>query len=307
MLLNMWRDIKQADVVFLQPVFSSYVPVALFYARLFGKPLLLSPRGSLRHWCLQSGSRFKTTWLKLFIEPLNDRIYWHATSQQEADEIRTIYKDAKIFCIPNGVDIKEFEDFSLLSPKEYMKKFTNKDMECKGIIVSMARLHKVKGFDILIDAFKIIINKFPEAVLLIAGQDAGEKDALLKQIKILHIEDRVFLIGQIDGRDKADFLANADVFVLPSHNENFGIVCAEALAAETPVVASRSTPWCEIEHNNCGCWVDNTPEEIAKAVTTVLVSDYREMGKKGREYIFDKFNWKNIALEFKKTFELIIH
>ncbi|MBI4683271.1 MAG: glycosyltransferase, partial [Nitrospirae bacterium] len=264
-------------------------------------------RGSLRHWCLQSGSRFKRTWLKLFIGPFADRIYWHATSQQEADEIRAIYKDSRIFCIPNGVDIKEFKDFSLLTSKEYMKRFVNNDMECKGIIVSMARLHKVKGFDVLIDAFKIIIDRFPEAVLLIAGQDSGERDTLLKQIKRLHLEDKVFLIGQINGRDKTDFLANADVFVLPSHNENFGIACAEALAAGTPAVASRNTPWSDIEQLNCGLWVDNTPDELSKAIMIIIESDYRKMGKMGREYIFDKFNWKNIALKFNKTFELMIH
>ena len=67
-------------------------------------------------------------------------------------------------------------------------------------------------------------------------------------------------------QEKVDFFVNADLFVLPSHNENFGLVYVEALAAGTPVVASKNTPWEEVEDANCGKWVNNCVVETAKAM-----------------------------------------
>ena len=302
MLKGLWRDIKDADVVHVQSIFSLPSPMGLFYSKVFKKKVLLSPRGSLCEWCFNEKTMFKKLWLKFLINPFVKNVKWHATSTKEKKDIKSIFPNAEVVVIPDGVNIKEFSNPKILSPKEFMQKFAKVNLSPDKIIVSMGRIHKVKGFDILIKSFKEILKKYPNAVLLIAGKDDGELENLKKLIKKLNIEDKVFFPGPLYKENKRDFLANADVFALPSHTENFGIVYVESLAAGTPIIASKNTPWEEVEQYNCGKWVENSVEETLKAIMEILKKDKNELKKKSIEFA-KKYDWDNIAEEFKKIFK----
>lgn len=305
LFLNVWKDIKKADIAHIQAIFNTPVPISLLYAKLFKKPIVLSPRGSLGEWCIGNGSRFKTMWLNYLLKPLVKNITWHATAEQEKDEILTHYPDAKVAIIPNGIEYDKFQISNFLSKNEYIKKFTNQDCEPNKIVVSMGRLQKKKGFDILIDSFLETLKSFPNSILLIAGSDEGEEENLKKQIKTLNLENNVFLVGNISGQDKIDFLANADLFCLPSHNENFGNVYVESLASGTPIVASKMTPWSEVEDYECGKWVKNSIEETSKAMNEVLKKD-REMMRINSKKLAFMYDWKTIANNFKILYESIL-
>jgi glycosyltransferase involved in cell wall biosynthesis len=302
--LNIWKDIKQADVVHIQGIFSTPTPISLFFATLFKKPILLSPRGSFCGWGLNQGSRFKSLWTKLFISPFNSSIYWHATCQQEKDDIVKQFPDARVFIIPNGIDIKAYSYVNFLSKEVYLQKFTQQTITPSKILVSMGRLHKVKGFDILIKAFITVRDTYTDAVLLIAGKDVGEKQALDALIKEHNLSKNVFFVGEISDQDKIDFLANADLFVLPSRTENFGNVYIESLAAGTPIVASLNTPWQEVNATNCGKWVANTTEATSNAMLELLSQD-RELMRINAKAMSNNYEWKTIALQFKNLFEEI--
>lgn len=301
------KDIEHTDIVHIQSIFHSSAPIALYYANKFKKPVLLSPHGVLGQWIMTHGIPLKKQWLKLFVKPYKNRIIWHATAQQEVDEILSQFPNAKINLIPNGVASDEFSRSNALTRKNFLKKFAKIDInQVDKIIVSIARLHKKKGFDILIKSFQAILKEFPNSYLFIAGDDAGEKGNLLKLIEELRLKDRVFFPGFLEGQDKVDFLANADVFVLPSHNENFGVVYAESLAAGTPIVASKNTPWAEVEKYECGKWVSNTPLKTADAIAEILNNDANLMGQNGMEYI-KKYDWKTIAKSFEGLFHEMIN
>ncbi|HEO98248.1 MAG TPA: glycosyltransferase [Epsilonproteobacteria bacterium] len=302
---NIWKDIKQAEIISIQTVFDTPAPISLLYAKCFRKPIVLSPRGALCHWCVNQGSRFKQFWLKYLIKPFVKNIYFHATCEAEKQDILTIFPDAKIVIIPNGVDVDSYHKNNILNKQEYIKKYVKADIESNNIIVSMSRLHAKKGFDILIQAFAEVLQTYPESILLIAGPDEGEKQNLENLINALELNNRIYLIGPMNGQDKVDFLANADLFVLPSHNENFGNVYIESLAAGTPIVASTGTPWQEVESADCGKWVDNTIEDTASAMLEMLEKDREQMRLNAR-ILAQKYDWKNIALQFKDVFEKIV-
>ena len=99
-----------------------------------------------------------------------------------------------------------------------------------------------------------------------------------------------------------DFLANADLFVLPSHNENFGNVYLESLATGTPIVASLGTPWSEVEECDCGKWVENSIEKTSKSIIEMLERDREEMRENSMR-LASKYDWSSVALQFKKVFE----
>ena len=305
LVFNVWRDIRQADVVHVQYMFNTTTPLALFYAKLLRKPIILSPRGALCQWCLSQGSRFKTLWLQLLIKPFSNTIVWHATAQEEKNDILTCFPNAKVEIIPNGIEFHKFQIHKDLAPQEFCNKFVAKDLQASKIIVSMGRLFKVKGFDILINAFEKILKKHPHAKLFIAGEDEGEKENLLKLIEKLNLQEKAFLVGEIKGQDKIDFLANADLFVLPSHTENFGNVYVESLAAGTPIVASKGTPWSQVEEADCGKWVNNSVEETTTAMLTLL-EENREIMRSQAKQLAKQYDWPYIALKFKTIFKKII-
>lgn len=305
LFLLLWRDIKKADVVHIQSIFSSPTPIALYYAKLSKKPVLLSPRGQLGGWCLENGSSFKGTWLKYCIKPFLKNITWHATSDQEKSEIQGLFHNAKVEIISNGIAFEEFQKHSFISKNEFVKKYASIDLEVDNIIVSMGRLQKIKGFDILLDSFVKILEKYPDAKLFIAGQNEGEGDNLRQKIIQLGLKEKAFLTGSIIRQEKINFLANADLFVLPSHNENFGNVYIESLATGTPIIASKNTPWSGVEVENCGKWVNNTIEETSKAILEMLQKDREQMRVNSRKHA-KKYEWKNIALQFKVVYEKML-
>ena len=304
LLFNIWRDIKKCDVVHSQVIYRPMTPIVFIYSIIMKKPVLYSPRGALGAWLLNNRSIIKKIWLKIFLSPFSKSIFWHATAQQEKDEILTLFPNAKVHIIPNGINLDDYRTINKLSKREYIKKYTDKNIDAEYILISMGRLHAKKGFDILIDSFSQLNHKFSNSILLIAGEDETEKENLEKQIKNLKLENRVFLIGSVSGQDKIDFLANADLFVLPSHNENFGNVYAESLASGTAVIATENTPWEEVEKYNCGKWVKNSIDEIKNTIEDILEKEYIVMGQNGKEYI-SKFEWKNIAKDFLDLYSKI--
>lgn len=299
LMFSIWKDISIAKVVHIQSIFSMPTPIALFYCLLLKRKVVLSPRGSLGGWCLDKKSIIKKLWLNILIKPFLKHVTWHATSEQEKIEIFDIFGSRKVRIIPNGID---FEALSISRINYYY--FLEKYGVCSPsrIIISMGRLEKKKGFDILIKSIAKIISDGGDVKLFIAGPDYGELANLIRLCQSLGIENKVTFVGKIDGDEKIDFLGAADVFAMPSHNENFGNVYAESLACGTPIVASTNTPWQEVEQYKCGKWVSNTVDATASAITEILDGDRATLQKNSKQYI-KKFSWQNVAHEFKKLYQ----
>lgn len=305
---NLWRDVRRSDVVHLQDVFSAHAALTFILAALFRKPLLVSVRGVFAPWGL-SGKRpwLKKLWLSFLVRPFirdDRRVAWHATAESERDEVLSVLPDAKIFVIPNGVDCDAFDHVNVRPTADYLGRFfpgCGADRKNLKVFVGLGRLHPKKAFDVSIKAFGSIAEANPGAVFLIAGGDDGEREPLSRLINELGLERRVALIGEVKGADKLEFLKGADLFLFPSHNENFGMVLLEALAAGVPVVASRNTPWAEIEAAEAGRWVANTPAAFAQAIEELLSKNLPDMRRSARSYAA-RYDLTVVAAAFKKLY-----
>ena len=298
-LFMIWRDILSADIIHVQSIFSLPTPISLFYAWFFKRKVALSPRGSLGSWCLHKKSILKKIWLKILIKPFLKNVIWHATSEQEKNEIIRMFNNQNVRVIPNGIDLGELSS-SKVNVNYFFDSFGVKFPT--KIVVSMGRLEKKKGFDILIRAIYTLIHQGHDIHLFVAGPDYGELCNLTSLCRSLCIEDKVTFVGHIDGDEKVSFLGAADIFAMPSHNENFGNVYAEALACGTPIVASTNTPWQDVEKFRCGRWVDNTVEATAAAILALLSEDRLTLKENSQNFI-NKFSWHNVANEFKKLYQ----
>lgn len=305
-IFSVWQDIRGCDLIRVEDIFSTYIPPSLVFARVFRKPILISARGALSKWSLQNKRALsKKIWLALLINPFLRNAWWHATSEQEKREILELYPAAMVIVIPNGADVAGFGNARRIPGSEYLKKFAGVDRQAGKIIVSMGRLHKKKGFSLLIEAFASLLANYQDAILLIAGDDDGERLNLEILIEQLGLKGKVFLIGALDGQIKAEFLSGADLFVLPSYSENFGNVYLEAMAAGLPIVASKETPWEQIERIGCGKWVECSADAVRSAMHDILADDPRGMGRLAKDYA-QQYDWSNIAKEFKSVFGMML-
>ena len=304
-LFGIWGDIKKSDIVYVQYLFHYTVLFALFASVIQRKKVVLSPRGSLSTFTLSYKRSFlKSLWIKLFIKPFYKFFNWHASSYLEAEDIKKMLPNAKLEIINDGVDFLSFQKFKKYDKETLIYNYTNiKFKDISNVFFSLGRLHTIKGFNILIDAFSIFIEKSTASKLIIAGGDDGEEDKLRKQIIDLNLQDSVFLIGEIGFEDKKILLNNCDYFTLASNFESFGIVIAEALSCGKPVVISNKTPWKNLEINKCGILVDNEKNKFADALSDILSFSYDS--KSIKNYIKSNYDWNIIIDRFLKSIKNI--
>jgi len=297
-LFGIFSDIKKSDVVYIQYLFHYTVLFSLLFSVLLGKKIILCPRGSFSNFTLSNKrSWLKRLWLFLFISPLKNKIIWQASSYLEKEDILFYFPQVDVKIIPDGIDVDSFSNSNKMDNKNLIKKYTNKDFKnVSDVVFSMGRLHKIKRFDILINAFKLYLYDNKNAKLLIAGADDGVRNSLENQIKELKLEDSVFMIGLVNFSQKKELLSNCSFFSLSSDFESFGIVVSEALACGVPVVVSDKTSWKNIERNNCGIFVKNQKEDFCTAFHQIKERNFTSENCK--KYVKDNFDWKIITKKF---------
>ncbi|WP_264565358.1 glycosyltransferase [Flavobacterium sp. N3904] len=256
-------------------------------AQKLGIKVIVSPHGMLEPWILAHNSFKKKIALFLYQKKAIERsVCLHATAQMEAENIQALGFNNPITIIPNGVDLSELNGGKINYGTRKM--------------VFLSRIHPKKGIEILLEAWR---NCHTTGwTLEIAGiGDENYMETLKQSAQNLN---NVHFVGAKYGRDKWEFLRSADVMVLPTHSENFGIVVAEALAVGVPVLTTQGTPWQDLEEYQCGWWIElsviNLENALVKAfnVPTKLLET---MGKNGRKLIEDKYD---ITVIGKKMVEL---
>lgn len=169
-------------------------------------------------------------------------------------------------------------------------------------LLFLSRIHRKKGCDLLVDAFSRISTKRPDLDLVIAGPDqSGLVEGLRQSAEQFGIASRVHFPGMLKGDVKYGAYRNAEAFVLPSHQENFGIVVAEALAAGTPVLISdKVNIWREIEADCAGLVAADTFEGTVSLLEKFLEIDKTELAKlkiRARKCFLDRFLVDKVALD----------
>jgi glycosyltransferase involved in cell wall biosynthesis len=279
------RSVRWADVVHLTALYSFPTVPTLLVARRLGRPLVVSPRGSLGSWG-QRRRRWKKAPINLLLRTLTRRgVTVHATSEAEASDVRRRLGHLPTVVVPNGIDAAEF---AAIPPDSagWLRNLASLKPEDGPLVGCLGRLHPKKGLDRLVRALPRLAGRWSRVQVLLAGPDDGAEQARLTRLAgELGVADRLHFLGGMYGPERISFLAGLDVFVLPSHDENFANAIAESLAAGTPAVASRQCPWPELESRHCGRWIEAQPDAVAAAVESILLGDRAAMGRRGREFV----------------------
>ncbi len=234
-----------------------------------------------------------------------------------------------IVVAPNGVDLP---DLARRSGREVLEE-RFPELKNRRWIVFMSRLHPKKGIDVLLRAWArqkevtgdewrvkssqtetppYLNTETPHrgAVLVLAGSDLiGYGKDIERMVKESGLEDSVVMTGEVAGEAKDCLLGNADIFVLPSYSENFGIVVAEAMAWGRPVIASTGTPWQEITEVEAGWWVKPEEDALAQALHEALGTRQEEleaMGARGRMLVERSYTWSAPAERLIKAYDEVL-
>jgi glycosyltransferase involved in cell wall biosynthesis len=268
---------------------------ACSYAHRFKRPCIVSPHGSLDKYSMsQKPGRKRLMWWLLEERRMRDADVIRATSLQEASEIAAVLPERPIAVIPPGTDLP-----ALRGPRP------ERDYK---VALFLSRLHPKKGLISLIRAWGIIR---PAAwKLVIVGFDEEGVEAQCRQaVADLNLKDSVIFAGPALKDQKWDHYSNADIFILPTKDENFGIVIAEALASGLPVITTKGAPWEDLKLHNCGWWIDIGLDPLVKAMREAFELDpaeLRAMGLRGRAVVEQKFTWEACARQMVEVYQWVM-
>lgn len=279
------QELKECDIVHNNGIWMKPNVYPAIAKRKTKCKLVFCPRGGLSETALKR-SKIKKFLMGYFggqYKALRETDMFHAASMKELEEIRALGYEQPIALVPNGIDV----------PKIEHKPFEEK----KRKIAFFGRIHTTKAVDILVEAWGNVSAKFPNWSLEIAGPDCGAVPQLKKIIQERNIP-RVSFVGELHGADKYKFLASADLYVLPSLTENFGITIAEALACGTSVIASRGCPWERLEMKGCGWWIDIGVDALTAQLEQSLAKSpdvLKIMGEKGINWMKEEYMWDGVG------------
>lgn len=277
-------DLYHANTIWLYPCHSTCA-----VAREKGKPYIVSPHGMLYPTALKVNAWKKWPMLKLwFNKDIAKANCLHATCEQEMVYIREFGYKGPVAVIPNPVVFPEGVELAT-------KKSTGKKR-----IGFLGRLHPIKKVENLLYAISLLSKEEQGGLLLeIMGKYDDKYEAFLKtEVERLKLNECVEFIGFVSGKDKYNRLTDLWALMVPSEQENFGMIVPEALICGTPVYASLGTPWNELNEYGCGWWKDNKPETIAEIMRMIIRLDETEIltiGKRGRKLIEEKYEQHKVA------------
>ncbi|MEM3874912.1 MAG: glycosyltransferase family 4 protein [Candidatus Bathyarchaeia archaeon] len=210
----------------------------------------------------------------------------------------------KLIMIPNGVDTKEYEK-SDADLNQFRRRFALPE---EKIVLFVGRLVYEKGIHVLINAVPKVLEKV-NAKFVIVGNGYMQQ-SLSEHIRNIGLAHKVMFTGFVDNGTLRNLQKCADVSVVPSLFEPFGIVALEAMAAKSPVVVSDTGGLSEIvEHEVTGVKVyPNNPDSLAWGITRVLLDE--NLAKKLRENAYRKvienYNWEKISQQTRKVYESVL-
>jgi glycosyltransferase involved in cell wall biosynthesis len=296
--------VRRVDVVHIHSLWEETQHLAARTAERLKVPYVIAPHGMLDPWSLRQSRWKKKLYMLLRLRRTLDRAAAvHFTAELERDLTAPLGLRAPAIIEPNGIDLGEYD---ALPPRGAAR--ARHGVPPGLLVVFLARLHPKKGLELLVPAFAKA--NLPDATLVIAGPDSDGHEAKIRRLVAQHGLDRqVIFTGMQYGKDRLALMADADLFVLPSHQENFGIVVVEALAVGCPVLISdRVNIYPEIQRAGVGGVCAPDVESLGRELNRWGNDPELRRGaaaKAGR-FARERYDWNAIARRWTSHYAALI-
>jgi glycosyltransferase involved in cell wall biosynthesis len=294
------------DLAHIHALFSPVSSAAATVARIKGLPYLLRPLGTLDPADLRKKKQLKQIYAFLLERAnLAGAAGIHFTSDRECEISARFGVKTQDFVVPLGVELAE----NLPESGQIRDKLgISRDLP---LLLFMSRIEPKKGLDLLIPALERLLEEGLDFHFVLAGanpQEPNYENAIREKILASRLAKNTTITGFVSGEMKLGLLQDADLFVLPSYYENFGIAVAEAMVVGTPVVISDQVHICqEIERANAGwissCQVDSLTEKLRLALQNR--DERKQRGLNARQLALEKYSWKAIAQQTIRVYASI--
>ncbi len=328
----LWQHAGEFDLAHIHALFSPVSTAAATVARKRNLPYILRPLGTLDPADLQKKRRLKQVYVGLWEGAnLAGAAGIHFTSEQEAKISQRFGTNAPDIVIPLGVtppeDVGMLNATSLRQGGFCTNDIINSEIKVpkpaptdvlenvstqSPILLFMSRIDPKKGLDLLIPALETLLAEELGFQFILAGanpQDPEYERQIQQQIQASSLSSQTTITGFVEGEVKATLLHKADLFVLPSYYENFGIAVAEAMVAGVPVVISDQVHICqEVKGAEagwvCGCDVASLTQTLREALRDA--GEQKRRGVNARDYALEHYSWDAIAQTMIEAYQNII-
>ena len=302
----LYERANEFDLAHVHALFSPVSSLSAAIARHQKLPYLMRPLGTLDPADLRKKQQLKKIYIALLERPnLAGAAAIHFTSRREAEVSERFGTLTKDVVIPLGVQLQE-----LPAPG-----FARSQLNIPSgvpLLLYMSRIDPKKGLDLLIPALETLLDEGIEFHFILAGsnpQDPQYERQIQERIKGSSLKKRTTISGFVSGTLKAGLLRDADLFILPSYYENFGIAVAEAMAAGTPVAISDGVYiWEEVRKAEAG-WVCTCQVEDLRAALRLALADADELQRRGdraRDYALQHYSWQAIARQTLQVYQELL-
>lgn len=303
------QNAQNYDIAHIHALFSPISTAAATVARQQKLPYVLRPLGTLDPADLAKKKRLKQVYGQLLERPnLAGATAVHFTSPLEAEISHRFGVTTTDWVIPLGVDpqppVSAVDEDKTLAELQIPRD--------RPLVLFLSRLDPKKGLDVLIPALAQVAQTKIPFHLVLAGdnpQDPAYKQAIEQQIQTLGLAERTTMTGFVRGAQKQALLQAADLFVLPSYYENFGIAVAEAMLAGLPVVISRGVYiWPDIVAGQAGWVCDLSVDALTRVLKESLESsDQRQIrGQQAQIYAQTHYRWDAIAKQTLAAYDQVL-
>jgi glycosyltransferase involved in cell wall biosynthesis len=289
--------LKAADVVHCHAVWERMNAQIAKVCRAVGTPYVITLRGMLDDWCMGQGPFKKRLYLSMMGRTyLEGAAFVHCTAEGEREQSHKWFPRGTPRVIPNLIDLAAYA--ALPMPDEAIAAF--EPLQGEGpTLLFLSRIHAKKGIEHLVDALPALRRSFPALQVLLAGTgDDAYIKSLQAQARRLGVDDAMHWLGHVGGTLKLSLYNAADIFVLPSSQENFGFVQFEAMACATPCMTTKLVDtWQEVESSGGGIAVEQSADSIIEGLTPLLQDADRRgaMGTAGRAWVLEHLATDRVA------------
>jgi glycosyltransferase involved in cell wall biosynthesis len=297
------KEIRNFDVVHMHNFRSYQNVVAHHYAKKYGVPCILQAHGSVLPFFQKQRLKKLYDWIWGY------RILKDASKVLAYHQIETTqYQDMgvnwdKIEILTSGFDLPKTEDMPKIG--KFKKKYSIGDNE--KVILFLGRIHKIKGLDLLINAFADLTKKINNVRIVIVGPDDGYLSTINNLIASLGLESKILIPGFISVNDKIAAYVDADVYVLPSRYDIFPTTVLEACSFGTPIITTDQTGIRDLVNNNVGYVVPFDKNQLYNALFKILTDDRLRyyFGERGKKLVKEKYSWDKIVEQLEKIYSSI--
>lgn len=296
------KIVSQYDVVHLMGHWTLLNSITAMVCRSLNKPYVVCPAGSLSVG--GSSRHLKKLYNIIFGRTLIKRASaWIAVTEDEkADFSPYGFSQDLVSVIPNGIDPTQYQ----INPSNNHSPTQTQSMIGDApYILFLGRLNHVKGPDLLLSAFILIADKYPEVHLIFAGPDSGMLEILIKEAKVSKVSDRIHFVGYVGGDDKVIMLRNATCLVIPSRKEAMSVVVLEAGICSVPVIFTDRCGLNAFAEAGAGLSVQAEVGEIAHGLDRMLADskEQKSMASNLSDIILKDYLWVSQARKYMTLYE----